>query len=166
MRQQLRNNELDDVGNLPATLEKAEQLYECAQLQIELQDFLRLALESRNPEELAASLQLIQDMNSETNDARREISLMLLNDEKLQNQAVSVRLNNPPLSIRRDDNATTQRFVNLGQLPFMNRSVKFGDSSVVFPGNNTSNRLSAVIDMSQRLSKLTMNGSVFGSVTN
>ena len=85
MLQQLRNNELDDVGNLPATLEKAEQLYEYAQLQLEVQDFLRLALESRNPEELAASLQLIQDMNLDTNVARRVINLMLLNDEKLQN---------------------------------------------------------------------------------
>eukprot|EP00924_Labyrinthula_sp_SR-Ha-C_P016735 maker-scaffold_6-snap-gene-13.6-mRNA-1 protein AED:0.23 eAED:0.23 QI:0/0/0/0.5/1/1/2/0/1731 len=129
--------QLEDEGD-EELLDKADRLLEIANLQLDAQDIIRNALESKDLDDLKDAMELIQDLDLSTNDAKRVQNILLKNNLANQNQPVP----------RAPGSVNLSNLVNLSTLSARLDAGNMNRSAM----NNA--RVSAVVDMSNRLSRV------------
>lgn len=80
---------------------EAKALLDFAQVQLEVQDFVSLALESRNEEDILAAVSLIQQINLNTTEAKKVLNIVI-DEEKKKQDRNSVVVGNPQLNNLKD----------------------------------------------------------------
>lgn len=148
------------VEDYEKELPEAEGLLDFAKLQLEVQDFVAVALESQDEEDIMAALDLVQQIDLQTSSAKKLINLIVSREEEKQHNAARVPQRPNDLralatSVRMQGQGGTTRekvMMSMKMVPprpqgKMGGSV-FGSYMTLARPNN---RLSAVVNMSTNL---------------